>query len=90
MSRAHIKGIHTMAICATMIAIAFISWSYNSHRANEVKPPYPPSPVIEDVTWDIGNMLRLAPGSDLWPVTWGPDNNIYISWGDGGGFERDQ
>lgn len=31
-------------------------------------------------------MLRLAPGSDLWPVTWAADGNLYASWGDGGGF----
>src|SRR5208282_779598 len=23
---------------------------------------------------------------DLWPVTWGPDGNLYVAWGDGGGF----
>lgn len=48
--------------------------------------PYPPSPVIKSVSWDFANLVRLAPGSDLWPMTWGPDNNLYTSWGDGGGF----
>jgi hypothetical protein len=42
--------------------------------------------VIESLTWDFGNMVHRATGSDLWPATWDPDNNIYVSWGDGGGF----
>lgn len=48
--------------------------------------PYPPSPVISGVTWDYPGLTRLAPGSDLWPVTWATDDNVYTSWGDGGGF----
>ena len=88
MSRVGTRGTYIMAICAMVIviAIAIITWPDDSHRGNEAKPPYPPSPVIEGVTWDFDNMVRRAPGSDLWPVTWGPDNNIYVSWGDGGGF----
>jgi hypothetical protein len=32
-------------------------------------------------------MLRTAaPGSDLWPLTWGEDDHLYVAWGDGGGF----
>ena len=49
-------------------------------------PPYPPSPVIEKITWHRDTLVSAAPGSDLWPVTWGPDGHIYTSWGDGGGF----
>jgi len=49
-------------------------------------PPYPPSPVIERVIWDFRGIRRLAPGSDLWPMTWAADDNLYTSWGDGGGF----
>ena len=48
--------------------------------------PYPPSRVISGVTWDYSGLTRLAPGSDLWPVTWAGDDNLYTSWGDGGGF----
>lgn len=50
------------------------------------RPPYPPSPVIAHVTWDFGSMVRHAPGSDLWPVTWAGDDRLYTAWGDGGGF----
>jgi hypothetical protein len=48
--------------------------------------PYPPSPVIESITWHWDTHATAAPGSDLWPVTWASDGNIYTAWGDGGGF----
>jgi len=48
--------------------------------------PYPPSPVIASLTWHWETHRTAAPGSDLWPVTWGPDDNLYLAWGDGGGF----
>ncbi|MHC4407049.1 MAG: DUF4185 domain-containing protein, partial [Planctomycetota bacterium] len=50
------------------------------------KAPYPPSPVIRSITWHTETLESRAPGSDLWPVTWGPDGHLYTSWGDGGGF----
>jgi len=34
----------------------------------------------------LDTYTTAAPGSDLWPVTWGPDNHLYSAWGDGGGF----
>jgi hypothetical protein len=49
-------------------------------------PPYPPSPAIKSISWDFKSLVRLAPGSDLWPVTWADDGHLYASWGDGGGF----
>ena len=49
-------------------------------------PPYPPSAVIKKITWHPGTLVSAAPGSDLWPVTWGSDGYVYTSWGDGGGF----
>ena len=48
--------------------------------------PYPRSPVIESITWHWETLHSAAPGSDLWPVTWGADDNLYAAWGDGGGF----
>ena len=48
--------------------------------------PYPPSPVIASISWDVNTLVTAAPGSDLWPVTWGADGHLYTSWGDGGGF----
>jgi hypothetical protein len=29
-------------------------------------PPYPPSPVIEDITWHGDTFTTAAPGSDIW------------------------
>jgi outer membrane protein assembly factor BamB len=48
--------------------------------------PYPPSPVVRRITWDWSTRRTAAPGSDLWPVTWADDDNLYAAWGDGGGF----
>jgi hypothetical protein len=48
--------------------------------------PYPASPVIESIHWDWTTQRTAAPGSDLWPVTWGADDHLYTAWGDGGGF----
>jgi hypothetical protein len=50
------------------------------------KPPYPPSPVIQAITWDFESLGRHACGSDLWPITWAADDHLYTAWGDGGGF----
>lgn len=49
-------------------------------------PPYPPSPVISEISWDMSSHRTAAPGSDNWPTTWADDDHIYTSWGDGGGF----
>ena len=54
--------------------------------AGAAKAPYPPSTVIRDITWRWETHRTAAPGSDLWPITWGPDGNLYAAWGDGGGF----
>src|SRR6185503_17252428 len=49
-------------------------------------PPYPPSPVVGNVTWGFKNLTRAAEESDLFPITWAADNNLYTAWGDGWGF----
>ncbi len=50
--------------------------------------PCPPSPVIEKIIWaPVGTIVRRAAGSDNLPVTWADDDAIYITWGDGWGFE---
>ena len=52
----------------------------------KVTPPYPPSSVISEVSFDFSTHEERAPGSDNWPVTWADDGHQYTSWGDGGGF----
>jgi hypothetical protein len=50
------------------------------------EPPAPRSHLITNLTWHWETRQTAAIGSDLWPVTWGPDDNLYVAWGDGGGF----
>jgi Domain of unknown function (DUF4185) len=49
-------------------------------------PPYPPSPVIASVSWDFEGLTRKAQESDLFPLTWADDDDLYTAWGDGWGF----
>jgi hypothetical protein len=60
--------------------------SFGSAIAAE--PPYPPSKVITGIHWDFSQTApqRVARGSDIWPLTWGVDGELYTAWGDGGGF----
>ena len=49
--------------------------------------PYPPSPLIAGVEWaPRESIVRLAPGGDNWPLTWGDDDTLYTAYGDGRGF----
>lgn len=48
--------------------------------------PYPQSPVIEEITFDMSTYKELAPGSDNWSITWSDNDHQYTTWGDGGGF----
>jgi len=50
------------------------------------KSPCPPSEVFQSITWHWETHKTAAIGSDLWPVTWGADDQLYAAWGDGGGF----
>jgi len=50
--------------------------------------PYPRSHVIRDIHFDdASTIVRKAPDSDNWPMTWGDDDNLYTAYGDGRGFE---
>ncbi|UCC97557.1 MAG: serine hydrolase, partial [Phycisphaerales bacterium] len=50
-------------------------------------PPYPQSPVVKGVVWaPQEQIIRLASGSDNWPITWADDNSQYTAYGDGWGF----
>ena len=48
--------------------------------------PYPPSTVITGITFHQSTLLQAAPGSDQWGTTQASDGNLYLGWGDGGGF----
>jgi hypothetical protein len=55
--------------------------------AAEPRSAYPPSPVIKSIEWaPVDSIVRQAKDGDNWPVTWGADDAIYTTWGDGTGF----
>ena len=77
--------------CLALLAMAWLLLALSfpaeaGARAAERTPPYPRSAVIESIIWHWDTHKGAAPGSDLWPVTWGPDDHLYTAWGDGGGF----
>jgi CubicO group peptidase (beta-lactamase class C family) len=51
-----------------------------------IQPPYPKSELITVEFAPEDSILRLAQGSDNWPVTWGDDDDLYTAYGDGWGF----
>ena len=56
--------------------------------SSRIKAPYPFSRVIKSVHWAPTNeIIRLAKGSDNWPVTSAADGLVYGAFGDGNGFE---
>ncbi len=72
------------ALPARLAVISLHVASFSAVIAQE--PPYPPSQTITAMTWHWDTYKTAAIGSDLWPVTWGPDDHLYLAWGDGGGF----
>lgn len=79
---------HTWSLCTALalyVALAGAS-ACSAPDEREAVAPYPRSRLIDSVAWDFGSAIQLAPGSDLWPITWAADDNLYTSWGDGGGF----
>jgi hypothetical protein len=58
----------------------------SSASAGASVAPYRHSSVLKNIVWHWETYTTAAPGSDLWPVTWGSDDNLYAAWGDGGGF----
>jgi hypothetical protein len=52
------------------------------------EPHYAPNLAITGIEWaPASNIIRLAEGSDNWPVTWGDDDELYTAYGDGWGFD---
>lgn len=48
--------------------------------------PYPQSMIIRGISFDRSTLVIAAPGSDQFGYTTASDGNIYVAWGDGGGF----
>ncbi|HEY2573187.1 MAG TPA: serine hydrolase, partial [Verrucomicrobiaceae bacterium] len=58
-----------------------------SQKSSSTAPAYPPSSVIKSVAWaPASSVIRLAKGSDNWPMTWADDDALYTAYGDGNGF----
>src|SRR4051812_14063033 len=69
--------------------LVFFCWSrgvVSMAGESHSRAPYPPSDLITNILWQWDTRKAAAPGSDLWPVTWAGDGNLYAAWGDGGGF----
>jgi len=73
----------TKCLALMTVLVAVVALASSTGAAG---PPYPPSSVIKSIAWHWDTHATAAPGSDLWPVTWASDGNIYTAWGDGGGF----
>ncbi|HTT02805.1 MAG TPA: LamG-like jellyroll fold domain-containing protein [Steroidobacteraceae bacterium] len=69
-------------------SLLLLACSLGSLSVLAATPPYPQSRIITAMDWDFTNLIpmRKAIGSDLWPLTWASDGNLYGAWGDGGGF----
>jgi CubicO group peptidase (beta-lactamase class C family) len=53
-----------------------------------IRSPYPPSPIIERVTFaPESTIVRKAPVSDNWPITWTDDDHQYAAYGGGWGLD---
>lgn len=81
--------INGMGKLALLVAAPLLIACAVAVSADLAEPATQPSPLISGVTWDFEHLIRQAHGSDLWPVTWAADGDVYTGWGDGGGFEGD-
>jgi CubicO group peptidase (beta-lactamase class C family) len=53
-----------------------------------IESSYPVSMTISGCEFAPANkVIRLAEGSDNWPMTWSDDGNLYTAYGDGYGFK---
>lgn len=56
-------------------------------QRDNTAPPYPASRHFGGIRWSPPeSIVRLAPGGDNWPSTWGDDDLVYTAFGDGNGF----
>ena len=78
---------HHDALNAELFAPLLAAIEGDPSRATR-RPPYPPSTAIADLEWaPAGDIVRAAPGSDNFPLTWADDGHQYGAYGDGWGFE---
>lgn len=68
-----------------LVALSLVRWPV-CRAEQPARSPYPPSPVIAGITFDASSLIKAAPGSDQFGTTWASDDQLYVAWGDGGGF----
>jgi hypothetical protein len=75
--------------CALAAFLSVVTSACVTSPTAWIAAPYPRSEVIRSARWDLSGVARTrtALGSDLWPLTWGRDGDLYTAWGDGGGFD---
>lgn len=71
---------------STKKALLFLSCSATCGIAEISGAPYPRSSAITGIRFDQSTLTKAAPGSDQFGYTTASDGNIYVAWGDGGGF----
>jgi len=74
-------------IVVALVAVAVLIAATMLERTPAYPAPFPPSPVIADMTFDGSTHRFAAPETDNWPVTWADDDSQYTAGGDGDGFE---
>lgn len=71
---------------AKNISLIFLYFIFFTTTTFAVNSPFPQSDYITKV--EIGPTIKsAAQGSDNWPVTWADNDNLYVTFGDGNGFE---
>jgi hypothetical protein len=70
----------------SVVIASLVLVSVASGGSAVTEAPYPHSRVLQSIEWHWPTYITAAVGSDLWPVAWGADNQLYAAWGDGGGF----
>jgi len=74
------------SVCGFLASTLTLGAFGQSRAPADFETAYPASEVIAGVSFDDSTARTLAPGSDIWPITWAGDGHLYTSWGDGGGF----
>jgi hypothetical protein len=88
MSALKTRGLHLALKCLILLILilsAPMSMQVNAETGSmTATSAYPASSV--GISFDWSTHVRMANGSDNWPVTWAADDHQYTTWGDGGGF----
>jgi hypothetical protein len=88
--RAYAYGnVWSLSLVGILAMVFLMAIPSSAFSAPQEGAPYPPSPVVTDLTFDFSTHVRMAQESDNWPVTWAGDDHQYTAWGDGWGFSGD-